>query len=514
MSRSFQDTGHSCGLPSKVGLISTKFFPSASPCHPVSLRRLRRLPLPPSGMWFNHLARVGLRVNWEKSKLSPVQSISFLSVELNLVNMTAHLSQDTQSVLSCVRAIRFRTAVPLKHFQRLLGHMASSAVVTLLGLMHIKPLQRWLHIRGYPWNKCPDASLTQQMLPRQAGGPYAMEVPTFGSGQACVGPYRQHINHQGGVRSFRMSQLARHLLLWSQHRLKSLCVTHIPGDLNRVANSLSRQISLQGEWRLHPQTVQLIWSRFAQAQVDLFASPESTHCQFWYSLTKAPLVIDALPHSWPRDLRKYAFPPVSLIARTLCRVREDKEQVLLVAQFWPNRTWFSDLVLLSSIPPWRIPLRKDFFLGERHNLAPAPRSLEPPPMVPGRDQDDFRDLPPAVVNTLEGPTEICHLICAILPPMAISANHDLMEGRSVGKHDLIIRFLRGARRLNPSRPNLIPSWGLAVVLQALQQDRFEPLQSVDINALSMKMALLTALTSVKTSTAYTNVDHTTNKTNL
>ncbi|KAL0147528.1 hypothetical protein M9458_057156, partial [Cirrhinus mrigala] len=49
-----------------------------------------------------------------------------------------------------------------------------------------------------------------------------------------------YINHQGGVRSFRMSQLARHLLLWSQHRLKSLRATHIPGEANRMADSLSR----------------------------------------------------------------------------------------------------------------------------------------------------------------------------------------------------------------------------------------------------------------------------------
>ncbi len=36
----------------------------------------------------NHL---GLRVNWEKSKLSPVQRISFLGVELDSVSMTARL---------------------------------------------------------------------------------------------------------------------------------------------------------------------------------------------------------------------------------------------------------------------------------------------------------------------------------------------------------------------------------------------------------------------------------------
>ncbi|KAL0149011.1 hypothetical protein M9458_055626 [Cirrhinus mrigala] len=169
------------------------------------------------------------------------------------------------------------------------------------------------------------------------------------------------------------------------------------------------------------------------------------------------------------------------------------------------------------------------FSGEGHNLAPAPRSLEPPPLVPGRDQEDFRDLSPSVVNTLlqarapstrrlydlkwrifvnwcsshgkdprncgiksvlsflqEGLDR--HLSASTLKVhvAAISANHDLVGGRSVGKHHLIIRFLRGARRLNPPWSHLIPSWDLAVVLQGLQQDPFEPLQDqvVTLQALS------------------------------
>ncbi len=32
---------------------------------------------------------------------------------------------------------------------------------------------------------------------------------------------------------------------------------------------------------------------------------------------------------------------------------------------------------------------------------------------------------------------------------AIAAYHDRINGKSVGKHDLVVRFLRGARRLNP-----------------------------------------------------------------
>ncbi len=32
---------------------------------------------------------------------------------------------------------------------------------------------------------------------------------------------------------------------------------------------------------------------------------------------------------------------------------------------------------------------------------------------------------------------------------AIAAHHDAVDGRSLGKHDLIVRFLRGTRKLNP-----------------------------------------------------------------
>ncbi len=74
---------------------------------------------------------------------------------------------------------------------------------------------------------------------------------------------------------------------------------------------------------------------------------------------RGPPGTDALAHSWPQALRKYTFPPVSLLAQTLCKVREHEEQVLLVAPYWATRTLFSELMLLATAPPWRIPLRKD-----------------------------------------------------------------------------------------------------------------------------------------------------------
>ncbi len=222
-----------------------------------------------------HLSQLGLRVNWEKSKLSPVQRISFLGVELDSVSMMARLTEErAQAVLNCLCSFRGRNVVPLKQFQRLLWHMASAAAVTLLGLLHMRPLQYWLHSRVprgawhrgtlrvgitqqchrslSPWTDLAflragvpleqvsrhtvvtkDASSTgwgatcngqtEHQLPRAVGSAFSLTaVPATGVEQACASPHGQHCGglvHQpyikGGIRSHRMLQLARHLLLWS-----------------------------------------------------------------------------------------------------------------------------------------------------------------------------------------------------------------------------------------------------------------------------------------------------------
>ncbi len=106
----------------------------------------------PRDLVLRHLSQLGIRVNWEKSKLSPVQRISFLGVELDSVSMTARLTEErAQAVRNCLSSFRGRNVVPLKQFQRLLGHMASAAAVMPLGLIHMRPLQHWLHSRVLRW---------------------------------------------------------------------------------------------------------------------------------------------------------------------------------------------------------------------------------------------------------------------------------------------------------------------------------------------------------------------------
>ncbi|XDV26734.1 hypothetical protein PO909_030369 [Leuciscus waleckii] len=80
---------------------------------------------------------------------------------------------------------------------------------------------------------------------------------------------------------------------------------------------------------------------------------------------------------------------------------------------------------------------------------------------------------------------------------AIAAFSETTLGQSIGRNDLVIRFLRGAKRLNPPRPPSVPVWDLSTVLEAMKGAPFEPLQSIDLKHLSFKTVFLLALASVK-----------------
>ncbi len=301
-----------------------------------------------------------------------------------------------------------------------------------------------------------------------------------------------YINRLGGIRSRRMSQLARHLLLWSHTQLKSLRAAHIPGKLNRVADALSRQRTFPGEWRLHPETIGLIWSRFGEAQGDLFASHESSHCQLYFFPDRGP----------PQH------------GRTGTHLSSGFTQVC-ISPSEPTRT---DTVQAQGGWGAGPPLS-----GARHHMAPASRSVEPPCVAPGWDAADLSGLPLAVVETItqarapstrqnyalnwcsshrEDPQR-----CTIgvvfsflqerlerrLSPStlkvyvaAIVAHHDAVDGQSLGKQDLI---LKGARRMNPSRSPLTPYWHLSIILAGLQRGPFGPLDSCQLRQRSWPRSL-------------------------
>lgn len=80
---------------------------------------------------------------------------------------------------------------------------------------------------------------------------------------------------------------------------------------------------------------------------------------------------------------------------------------------------------------------------------------------------------------------------------AISTNHMPLDGAMDGRHLLVSWILRSARQLRSIWLSRVPFWDLALVLGALTEASFEPLESISKNMLTLKMVLLLALTSLK-----------------
>ncbi|XDV44746.1 hypothetical protein PO909_012986 [Leuciscus waleckii] len=58
---------------------------------------------------------------------------------------------------------------------------------------------------------------------------------------------------------------------------------------------------------------------------------------------------------------------------------------------------------------------------------------------------------------------------------AIAAFHAPLGDGPLGRHQLVVRFLRGARTVRPVARTRVPTWDLAVVLEGLVEAPFEPL---------------------------------------
>ncbi|KAL0187634.1 hypothetical protein M9458_014733, partial [Cirrhinus mrigala] len=334
-----------------------------------------------------------------------------------------------------------------------------------------------------------------------------------------------YINHQGGLRSRPLYKLAHQILVWSQDKLLSLRAVHIPEHLNVGADILSRQGPRPGEWMLHPEVVKQIWRIFSSAQVDLFATRENAQCPLWFSLVHpAPLGLDAMAQTWPR-LRLYAFPPIALLPGVLERVRRDGVSLLMV--------------LGPDISPRRLSMGSPLTGGGYH-LAPPPGAMEAVGVASEGAQLIASGLSTEVVETIlqsrapstrklyalkwklftswcgerqQDPancpggtvleflqarfsTGLAHSTLKVYVA-AISAYHAPLGGMPVGKDPLVVRFLCGVLRLRPPTRPLVPTWDLAVVLEALCRPPFEPIEEIPDRLLTIKTALLLALTSLK-----------------
>ena len=173
-----------------------------------------------------------------------------------------------------------------------------------------------------------------------------------------------YLNHHGGVKSGRCNQVAQEIWQWAEARQNWLSAAHIPGIENVIADYKSRNFEDNIEWSLSDRLFERIVDRFGEPDIDLFASRLNHKVDRFVSWSPEPgaFAIDAFSLVWT-DFKFYAFPPFSLVGRTVEKILEDEARGVIVVPWWPSQPWWGRLV--------RLKLQSMRFRPSRRNLTPV-----------------------------------------------------------------------------------------------------------------------------------------------
>ncbi len=549
----------------------------------------------------SHLERLGLRVNFAKSALSPSQRISFLGTVLDSAHMRAVIAPERALAIQKLAAtFKSDTARPLKVFQRMLGLMAAASPVLQLGLLRMRPPSTLVETTGSTQRMA--RTLAYQGESGLCNSPDPLEEPTVdGEGRGHgVGPHQEschdrRLQHRLGGAVRRQTDLRPlvedgerlpHQLLGNASSLSSLPV--FPAGPNRTPCADSLRQHVRGVLYKSPGRCLLEAPLYsgrapsgmgsAQPALAEGSTPAGqTEPRSRYVISEqCPLRgVDAPSAGGSEDLedlwqgrsrpfrlqRQLSLPNLLFEGQGCVGPRLAQPPPLCIPPDRPASTGrqayqgtgsqgaiggplveeptlvvradsATDSSSLARAPETGSPLS-----GERNNMAPSTRAVGSLHLAAQWEPTGF---PERVLNTIsearapstrrlyalkwsvfstwclnrgENPsTSELAVVLSFLQELldkgrshstlkvfvaAIAAFHAPIAGQSVGRDNSVVRFLKGARRLNPPRPLTVPTWDLPTVLRALKGPPFEPLQSTDLRSLSLKTALLLALASVK-----------------
>ena len=127
-----------------------------------------------------------------------------------------------------------------------------------------------------------------------------------------------YINHLGGTGSVNLCMLTLKMWKWCRQRNIHISGVYIPGQLNFIADILSRLINLNSEWKLNPAIFRQICVIYNTLDLDLFATRANNQVQKFISWFPDPdaLATNAFSIPWSNQ-PCYAFPPYSQIMKCL-----------------------------------------------------------------------------------------------------------------------------------------------------------------------------------------------------
>ncbi len=287
---------------------------------------------------------------------------------------------------------------------------------------------------------------------------------------------------------------------------------------------------------LNRQMVSQIWNLFGKAEVDLFASQESSQCPLWFSLfpddsghrcicpsvaeCKSVRVSTSKADSGspmqskgkcpsPSHSPILALPDLVFGANfpSVSAPLGDSDQagpaVPASGQDLASSARALKVVGMAHSGPWALMNNLPVEVQETSARAPATRRLYSSKWGVFESWCLARAIDPVncpvgpVLEFLQERLKTGAAVTTLRVYVAVIAARRELDEDPRGRHRMVSAFMRGFRRLRPTRPMAVPSWDLSVVLEGLVTAPFEPLESAPERILTIKFTLLLALTSLK-----------------
>ena len=168
-----------------------------------------------------------------------------------------------------------------------------------------------------------------------------------------------YVRNMGGSHSLPCNDIARQIWEWCIPRHIWLSISHIPGEINVIADQASRVFDDSTEWKLDLDVFNRIVNILGPPTIDLFASRLNYQLTTYVSWLPDPhaMAIDTFTLDWTNHFL-YAFPPFSILPQFLQKLEMDHAQAILIAPNWPTQPWYPKLTRLLIRKPLLIPRHK------------------------------------------------------------------------------------------------------------------------------------------------------------